>query len=526
MKGLFCLVLHAHLPWVREPAHPRFLEESWLFEAVAECYLPLTAMLERWWRDGLAARLTLSLSPTLAAMLSDPLLRGRCREYLLSRIELAEREQQRARWSPAVRRLAGAYAAVYRERAARHEACGGGLAGVWRQMADRGQIEVIPCSATHAVLPLLLPDPCSLRAQLGVARSEHRRHFGKDAPGFWLPECAYDPALDPWLAEAGARWSIVETCGLLGSRPAPAAGVHAPVFTPHGQALFGRDPLTAFQVWSRHGGYPGDPRYRDFFRDAGFDLESEYLRPYWPGPDHRGFTGMKYHAITGAGADKRPYDPDEAARAVDEHAAHFRSLRRRVLAAPGPPAARPPVLVAPYDAELFGHWWYEGIAFLDQAARGDAAGGGQWEWITPTDYLRRHPDLQVVEPPASSWGEGADFRTWRQPNNRWMLERALEAGRILQGLVRSRPAPAGAERRALELAAQELLLAQASDWPFMVHTNSNAGCGRQRAQSHLDRFDALADRIERGMIDEPWLANLAASDSLFPDVDLCYWRDE
>src|SRR5204863_2339934 len=93
--GYFALVLHAHLPFVRHPEHERFLEESWLFEAITETYLPLLTIMDGWHRDGMESRLTLTLSPTLCVMLRDPLLKERYARHLDSVIELAEKELHR-----------------------------------------------------------------------------------------------------------------------------------------------------------------------------------------------------------------------------------------------------------------------------------------------------------------------------------------------------------------------------------------------------------------------------------------------
>ena len=74
MQGYLSIILHAHLPFVRHPEHDKFLEESWLFEAVTETYLPLIQIFENWRRDQLPAHITLSLSPTLCAMLLELIL--------------------------------------------------------------------------------------------------------------------------------------------------------------------------------------------------------------------------------------------------------------------------------------------------------------------------------------------------------------------------------------------------------------------------------------------------------------------
>lgn len=524
--GYLAIVLHAHLPFVREPAHERFLEESWLFEAVAECYLPLLSLLEGWRRDGLRPRLTLSLSPTLGEMLRDPLLQERCARYLESRIELAEKEVHRAARQPALHELASFYRARFAAWRELYSRCGRDLVGGFRQFQEQGWLDIVPSAATHALLPLLAGHPPSLRAQVRVALDCYRHYFGHEPRGFWLPECAYVPALEPLLREANLRWFILDTHGLLHARPPPLFGVHAPVFTPNGLAAFGRDPTSARQVWSRTEGYPGDPRYRDFYRDAGYDLDFDYVRPYLPSPDHCGFTGLKYHRITGPTPEKALYDRAAALNAAAAHAADFLQQRQVELERLRGLMDRPPLLVCPYDAELFGHWWFEGPEFLDHLVRLACGTPEAPELITPADYLQRHPTLQVVAPAASSWGDGGCFGPWLGETNHWIWPRLLAAQRRMTELVARFARPSVIQGRALAQAARELLLAEASDWPFLIRAGTSPQYAHCRVEQHLARFQALHEQLTASEIDRAWLECIEQQDNLFPDVQWRYWSRE
>jgi 1,4-alpha-glucan branching enzyme len=526
MPGYFALVLHAHLPFVRHPEHARFLEESWLFEAITETYLPLLEMLSEWRRDALPARLTLSLSPTLGAMWRDPLLRDRYEHYLAGRLELAEKETCRTHWDRALRPLAEHYHRRFRQLRQAWHAWGRDLVGAFGQFQESGQLELITCAATHALLPLVAEHPPALRAQMLVARDQYRAWFGRDPAGFWLPECAYAPALEPALRAANLRWFIVDTHGLLRGNPCPRYGPYAPVITPAGLAAFARDPESAKQVWSRHEGYPGDPLYRDFYRDVGFDLDLEYVRAYLPTPEHRGFTGIKYHRITGPSADKAPYDRDKALARAAEHARHFLAARCAQAARLAGAMDRPPLLAAPYDAELFGHWWHEGLAFLDAFVRQAAGAGAPLTFLTPSDYLRRHPVNQLAAPSPSSWGEAGYWQTWLNERNAWILPHLRAAQERMSQLARRFPQPDALAARALRQAGRELLLAQASDWPFMLHTNSDPDYARRRVNDHLGRFTALHDQLLAGQVNEPWLRQVEQQDNLFPELDYRYWSAE
>jgi len=393
----------------------------------------------------------------------------------------------------------------------------------FRQFQELGMLEIITCAATHAVLPLLAEHPPSLRAQVRVGRDHYQNCFGCEPRGIWLPECAYAEGLEEALLEANLRWFVTETHGILHARPRPRYATFAPVFTPNGIAAFGRDPDCSRQVWSRHAGYPGDPRYRDFYRDIGFDLDLDYVNPHLPAPGQRGFTGIKYHRITGKDPGKQVYDRPAAMRAADEHAGHFLNARIVQFKRLAEILDRPPIVVAPYDAELFGHWWYEGPEFLDFFVRKACCDQKEFELITPGDFLRMHPTHQVATPAASSWGEGGYWRVWLNEKNEWIYPHLRVAQERMAELARRFPQPEALQERALRQAARELLLAQASDWPFILRTETSPGYARKRVKEHLLRFTRLYEQLSGGGIDPDWLKEVEGRDNLFPDVNCRYW---
>ena len=525
MQGYLSIVLHAHLPFVRHPEHPKFLEESWLFEAITETYIPLIQTFEGWRRAGIDAPLTLSLSPTLCTMLLDPLLCGRYELHLNSLIDLAEKEIHRTHWDREFRELAWMYHHKFtlaRETWRHYEA---NLVAAFKKFQDEGRLEIITTGATHGLLPLLAGHPSSIRAQILTARDHYRSCFGCDPRGIWLPECAYVAGVEAHLQEANIRWFILDTHGVLHARPRPRYGTFAPVFTPNGIAAFGRDFDSSRQVWSKHEGYPGDPRYRDFYRDIGFDLDLDYVKPHLPSPENRGFTGMKYYRITGGAGAKEIYQRDQALQAAKEHAQHF--LNERILQVERLAGLldRPPLIVAPYDAELFGHWWYEGPEFLDNFARKAFQQQKTIEMITPGEYLHRHPTNQVAVPSVSTWGEEGYLRAWLNESNEWIYPHLQVAQERMSGLVKKFSKRSTVlQRRALKQAARELLLAQASDWPFILRAGTSPDYARRRVKDHLLRFIALHDQLTATTVDEKWLAEIEACDNLFPDVDWNYWK--
>lgn len=522
-RGYLSILLHGHLPFVRHPEHEEFFEEDWLFEAILECYLPLLEVLEGLLRDGIDFRLTLSLSPTLCAMLGDPLLRRRFRRHLERLLELACRESDRTISSPPFHKLAGFYRKRFEEaREAYVDRYRADLPGAFRRIADTGKLELISCAATHGYLPLLAETPEAVRAQILVARDSHREIFGAEPRGFWLPECAYYPGLDAYLQEAEIRWFAVDTHGLLFADPRPFLGSYAPVYTPHGPAAFARDVDSSREVWSASEGYPGDFDYREFYRDIGFELAHDYLRPYILPTGERKFLGIKYYRITGPTPAKEPYSPEAARAKAAVHAEDFLSKRRRQVASlreQGFPF--PPIVLAPYDAELFGHWWYEGPWFLDALFRRMASDPAPLSPTTPGEFLERYPAQQLAQPASSSWGWRGHSEVWLDGVNDWIYP-PLHAGarRLVAQATRyaARPDP---PERLLRQAARELLLAQASDWAFLMKTGTASSYARKRTETHLYRLDRLCDQLERGSPDFAFLEECERRDNLFPNLE---WR--
>ena len=520
--GYVALVLHAHLPFVRHPDRDDYLEERWLQEAVCECYLPLLQSLERLRAEQIPFRFTLSISPTLMAMLDDPLLRRRTLRYLDAGIDLADREVRYTRGTPVepvahfyrhrLRSLRRLYVDSYR----------GDLLGAVHDFARSGYIDLITCAATHSFLPAYQEQPAVVRAQVQVAVQAFQARFGHPPRGFWLPECGYYPGVERFLLEAGVQFVFLETHGLTHARPRPPMGPYAHIWTPQGLAVFGRDPLSSKQVWSSHEGYPGDSAYRDFYRDIGFEREAAHLGVLAGPAGVRSFTGFKYHRVTGPTDQKELYDRWAAEQTVVRHAAHFvRSRVAQVAELRGIlPGGPPPLVVAPYDAELFGHWWFEGPDFLEHLARAAIQVDGV-RFVTPGDYIDMHGQGQgVAEPGYSSWGDRGYADFWVDGENHWLYRHLHAAGRSMQRLAREPGPGAQGLARALNQAARELLLAQASDWAFILRSGTATDYAHRRVQQHLTRFHRIAHAVGQGeMPDSSWFAAVEAADNLFPHLD-------
>jgi 1,4-alpha-glucan branching enzyme len=520
-RGYLALVLHAHLPYVRHPEYESFLEERWLFEAIIDTYVPLIRLFEKIAADGVAARVTVSISPTLLAMLDDALLRQRFLAHLKTMTRLADKEILRTQGDPRLLEVARMYRRMmYETKETYLGDHGGDLISAFRKLQDAGVLEIATTSATHGFLPILKTSPGAVRAQIEVAADSYRRAFGRTVPGFWLPECGYYPGVEEQVAAAGGRYVFVDTHAILNAEERPRYGYVAPLACPNGVAAFGRDPASSRQVWSAGEGYPGDPWYRDFYRDIGFDLDFEIIKPYSLDGHTRIFTGFKYHRITGATDHKEPYERARAIERVEAHAEDFVRRQIETVERFAPAMNRPPVIVALYDAELFGHWWFEGPQWLDRVIRKIAA-SDRLELVTPRDDLARHPSPQRARPSASSWGEKGYSEFWLNPGNDWIYRHLHDAAVRMHRLAGARAdEPEGSPAdRALRQAARSLLLAQASDWPFIMKTGTSVEYAHNRIRDNLARFHYLCDAVEAGAVDEGKLAALETMDAIFPDLD-------
>ncbi len=530
-SGYLVIALHGHLPFINHPEHETFLEEDWLFEGVADCYLPLLQMMDGWARDSVHAGITVDLSPPLLSMLANHGLRHRIWRYLEARRTLVTRQLAKMSAHDEFRAAAEFSREETEQALARWEACGGDVARAFAEHQDAGRVEIMTCAATHGLSPVLL-DTGSMRAQVTEAVKAHERYIGRRPRGIWLPECGVHPQVLSFLADFDLCFTFSEDRAVRYAWPPPANDVYRPLFSPEGVAIFPRDPGSAKEVWSAAEGYPGDFRYREFYRDLGYDASDDILDPqHKQGTGARKNMGLKLHRITGRVAldAKAPYVPQDAAAAVQEHALHF--ARRRTEDAAGLRIAfdGPPCITAAFDAELFGHWWHEGPRFLDafirQLASGDVDGRETPKPVTALRYLELQPTQQVSHPAVSSWGDGGAFEVWCNGKNDWLWRRVHDARLRLQGVVRmhsassSSDATGGLIERAVKQATREVLLAQSSDWPFILTMGTQTGYATRRPIVHLSRAHRLMQGLEHGHVDEADLQQMEERDAVFPDVD-------
>ncbi len=524
--GYLALVLHAHLPFVRHPESDYVLEEEWLFEAIIETYIPLLHVFEGLKQDGVDFKITMSMTPPLVSMLRDPLLQDRFGHYLAQLQELTEREIDHNAQNGHLRYLAEFYAAESSKVRQTWERYQRDLVGAFKQFQDSNNLEIITCGATHGYFPLMKMYPQAVWAQIQVACEHYEENFGRPPVGMWLPECAYYDGLERLIADAGIRYFLTDGHGVLYARPRPRFGTYSPIFTETGVAVFGRDQESSQQVWSSEVGYPGAPEYREFYRDLGWDAEYEYIKPYVMPNGQRKNTGIKYHKITGKGlslSEKNLYDPYWAKEKAAEHAGDFMRNRVQQVEHLHNIMQRPPLIVSPYDAELFGHWWYEGPWFIDYLFRKTWFDQSTFEMTHLADYLQKHPTQQVCRPAQSSWGFRGFHEFWLNETNSWIYPHLHKAAERMIELAKREPMDE-LEWRSLNQAARELLLAQSSDWAFIMRTGTMVPYAVRRTRSHLQRFNKLWEDIMQEKIDSGWLEKVEAIDNIFPSINYRTYR--
>ncbi|NLC11002.1 MAG: DUF1957 domain-containing protein [Firmicutes bacterium] len=526
-QGYLSIILHAHLPYVRHPEHQYSLEEKWLYEAITECYIPLLLVMEQLRKDNVDFAFTISISPTLASMLADALLQDRYNHFLIRLLQLVDKEKERTKNDP----LFSPLAAMYRERLKEvfdyYHRWGKQLNKAFKHMEYLGNLELITSAATHGYLPLLNLHNEAVYAQIALAVENHTKIYGSPPRGIWLPECAYDYGIDEILAELGIQYFITAAHGVLYASPRPKYGVYSPILTRKGVAVFGRDDESSKQVWSSKEGYPGDYYYREFFRDIGYDLPLEYISDYLHPPGLRGDTGIKYYRITGPTNHKEPYEPDIAREKAAEHAGNFMFNREKQVEHFSAHMDRPPIIVAPYDAELFGHWWFEGPLWLDYLCRKINYDQEHIKLITPGEYLDLNYPLQESTPSPSSWGDKGYHEVWLNGKNDWLYRHLHRAAELMIKLAVDYQFPNQIQEKALNQAARELLLAQSSDWPFIMTTGTMTEYAISRAKSHLINFLRLEKDIRENNINIKWLNHLAEKNSIFPHLDYrVYYKTE
>jgi len=511
----FALVLHSHLPHVLN--HGRWPHGSdWLCEVACETYLQLIKAVEELRSEGIKARITIGLTPVLCEQLASSTFKREFAAFLASRTAAAITDEAWFRTLPYEKHLAplaAMWGDYYREAKKHFDGLGGDIIGAFRRLEEEGYIEVIGSAATHAYLPLLYDDK-RVREQIRVGLETHKKHFGRKPDGFWLPECGYRPTgqwqrpiagggevsragIEEMLAAEGVKYFIVDSHLVTHSRPlgtykqliaekqgqifpeekTSGAPTHRSYLVGMGPvACFVRDAACGLQVWSGEHGYPGDPAYLEFHKRR------------WPG-------GLRYWRVTSGDKDlgtKAPYDPAAALRVTSLQAWHFVGMVKWAVREGG-------IICAPYDAELFGHWWHEGAEWLKETYRLIAA-DKELDAVTLNQDLKEHPPADCIALSSGSWGAGGGDDVWLNSGTDWIWNKLYPLAERLESVLSKHQPGKDEELDALaEAARRQLLFAEASDWPFLITTGHVKDYAERRFNEHSSAVKNLLDAYERAL---------------------------
>jgi 1,4-alpha-glucan branching enzyme len=503
--GVFCLVLHTHLPYLRRNGTWPVGEEFY-YQAAVDSYLPVLGALGALGAQGMREVCTVGVTPVVAHQMADPYMH-RNLETFLGITEMRAMQQvanYRGVFETEFKSLAGDFAMHARAQAARLDSLNGNVASGFAALARDGVIELLGGPATHPYLPRVRETELA-RTQLRIGAHEHARHFGARPAGMWLPECAYDPEahVETLLHEAGVGHTVIDGPTML--RSAGPGSTFAPRRIGTSDVVaFARNLDVTYRVWSPTGGYPAGKWYRDFYH---YDVEA-------------GFKNWRVTSIKKPLHEKRPYEPARALQAARADAEDFAALIAATLQTHERETGREAVVVAAYDTELFGHWWYEGPEFLRHLFETLATVPGV-RARTLAAAREELPEPEPVDLVAGSWGFRKDDRSWvsEETEEMWWFLGEIEAE-----TVRMMEKYGDDEARAPALAqlVREAMLAQSSDWPFMILRGRNPEYARERFANHRARWNHLATLLRRTLPAHAYAreaAQLFDIDNVVPDLE-------
>lgn len=521
-KAMVNLILQAHLPYIRHEENEHFFEEDWYYEALTESYFPLVRMFHRLEEKNTPYRITLVISPSLAEMLKDKTYSERFEIYLKNHIALGESEVKRLEQDEAMRSVANDILNKYKTVLSEFEAYGKEPLNAFISLLKNGNAEIITSVAAHPFLPLYESRPALIKSGLTTAAKVHFITFKNYSKGIWFPDCGYYPGLDEILKKnvLESRYFYVSPTGFALSDKCIKRGCYAPVHTSSGLYAFALDMALRDYVTSSFTGYPGDDDYREFYRDIGFDLDIKYIRSFLPNMKESGFTGYKYYAVSGKRDDKKIYNAERAAQKTSIHADHFVSCIEKKAKDVSSLIDLPPIFNIAFDTELFGHWWSEGVEWLEKVLV-NLSNSEDLVCATSSDYLDEFEndvyDGVVVR-------SSNAFNTYSYPyidgENSCIQRSIFNAIDKVEDLsTRFKGDKNPVKQRYIKQAVKEILLVTSSDWPQLIHNNTCTEYATMRINEHLGNINKICDLLSYGKSDTTWLVGVEKRFPLFEGID-------
>ncbi len=490
-KTKIVLALHAHLPYVRIPEKRFPLQELWLYQALTESYIPLIMCIRSLLEEKLNFNITLSISPTLISMLSDDYYKLKYEDYLRTIMELLRRKapnsdsDQKHSLSVLLNRIqtvSNYYIEIKRD-----------IIDELKKLSHSGSLNIITTSATHAILPLFRFSDNLIKNQIDTGLRVFKNAFGFMPEGFWLPEMGYYANLDDVLTNYKIKYTFLDAHSVYLTTDRPSYGNFYPSITKSGLKIFPRDLPLSNTIWSAQSGYPGDYRYREFHFDFTYSLSDSDLTEF--NIDRIPF-GLKIYKITGDKKPKEYYNYEEAMNIVNMHSEDFiNKINERALSIKNHLKINP-VFTLPFDAELFGHWWYEGPEFLKEVIR-KLASSKDTELISPAEI--EDNDLELITPAESSWGREGFFKSWTDPECSWIYPSLARIDARYNNIEDN-------NQKASIQVMKEIMLASASDWTFLIANDTSGDYGKKRIYEHIDAAKKILAEIESGKPDEAFIS--------------------
>jgi 1,4-alpha-glucan branching enzyme len=466
--------------------------------------------------DHVPFRLGVSLSPVLCHMLADPFLLDRYLQYIDRRIEFGERQIEMLPANHELRETVMYYYNRFLDQRVQFtERYNKDILKVFDYYQRKGRIELLTTAATHVFLPFYAPYPEAVQAQMEVAIGTYRVHFEKFPQGFWLPEMGWSCELEPWFRSYNFAYTLLDTHALAFASPPAEKGSFYPARTGSGFFLLGRD-FYAKEDIHQMADYPA---YRNNHQDLGYELPQDQVKAFLNILGGRTRTGYKCLNLGGT-----VYKPEEAVNRAKEQAREF--LKNRITRLTQAKELMDyPISLCAFDAQTLGTRWYEGPRFLEAVFREGIAGGG-FNFMTPAEYIFKLDPLtfQTLRPEYSSWGPNGYAESWVDSTNDWIYCHSMRAIERMIELAERFPDNTGLKERALNQAAREILLAQASDWPGMLYRQESTEYARNQLESALRNFTTIYEALGSNHISTEWLTNLERRHNIFPNINYRVFR--